>query len=326
MSTFRKRTVRLVDPGVLSTVQDLGRRGAGRLGVSPGGAADWYSGRAANRLVGNADSAALIETTLSGASFALSDDAWIAVTGASAPLAIGERVCEQWRALRGHAGERVVVGAARRGLRSYVAFDGGVIVPELLGSASTDVTSGFGGRIFVRGDEFSLGAPIDINPGARVERIAWQAETVLRTAWRAASPGVDSLFGSSFQVTDRSSRQAVSLEGDATLTGMRADQPSAGVCAGCIQVTADGTPIVLLCEHQTTGGYEIAAVVATADLPLAAQLRPGDRVRFAAIDIEEAVRALEKRRRALDAACQPVAGGDDGSALLAAGFFEGAEP
>lgn len=326
MSTFRKRTVRVVDPGVLSTVQDLGRRGAGRLGVSPGGAADWYSGRAANRLVGNPDSAALIETTLSGGSFALSGDAWIAVTGASAPLAIGERVCEQWRALRGRAGERVVVGAARRGLRSYVAFDGGVVVPELLGSASTDVTSGFGGRVFARGDEFSLGAPVDADPRARIEPIVWHAETVLRTAWRAASPVVESLFNSSFQVTDRSSRQAVSLEGGAALTGMRADQPSAGVCAGCVQVTADGMPIVLLCEHQTTGGYEIAAVVAAADLPLAAQLRPGDRVRFAAIDLEEAARELGERRRALDAVCQPVAGPHDSSAVLAAGFFEGAEP
>ncbi|HLJ83984.1 MAG TPA: biotin-dependent carboxyltransferase family protein [Candidatus Eremiobacteraceae bacterium] len=325
MSTFRKRTVRIVDPGVLSTVQDLGRRGAGRLGVSPGGSADWYSSRAANRLVGNPDSAALIETTLSGASFALSDDVWIAVTGASAPLAVGGRVCEQWRALRGRAGERVVVGAARRGLRSYVAFDGGVIAPPLLGSASTDVTSGFGGRIFGRGDEFSLGAAIDTNPGARIEPIVWQAETVLRTAWRAASSFVDPLFSSSFQVTDRSSRQAVSLEGEATLAGMRADRPSAGVCAGCVQVTADGTPIVLLCEHQTTGGYEIAAVVATADLPRAAQLRPGDRVRFEAIDIEEAGGALEERRRALDAASQSLAGPNDGSAVLAAGFFEGAE-
>jgi biotin-dependent carboxylase-like uncharacterized protein len=325
VSTVRKRTVRVVDPGVLSTVQDLGRRGAGRLGVSPSGAADWFSGRAANRLVGNPDSAALIETTLSGATFVLNDDAWIAVTGASAPLAIGERVCEQWRALRGRAGNRLVVGAARRGLRSYVAFDGGVIAPALFNSASTDVTSGFGGRIFARGDEFSLGAAVAENPDARIEPIVWNAETVLRTAWRAASPVVDELFGRSFVVSDRSSRQALALEGEAPLAGMRSDLSSAGVCAGCIQITGDGMPIVLLCEHQTTGGYEVGAVVASADLPLAAQLRPGDRVRFAAIEMEEACRALEERRRALDAASQRSDGRTAGIAVLAAGFFEGAE-
>jgi biotin-dependent carboxylase-like uncharacterized protein len=325
MSTLHKRAVRVVDPGVLSTVQDLGRHGSGRLGVSPSGVADWYSGRAANRLVGNPDSATLIETTLTGATFALGHDAWVAVTGAAAPFAVGERVCEQWRAQRGRAGDRVVVGAARRGLRSYVAFDGGVIVPALFDSASTDVTSGFGGRILARGDELSLGATIDETSDVRIDPIAWIPETVLRTVRLASSPAVETLFGSSYVVSDRSSRQALALDGEGSLVGMRADLPSAGVSAGCVQITGDGMPIVLLCEHQTTGGYEVAAVVAYADIPLAAQLRPGERVSFAAVDVDEAGRALAQRRSALDAACRSVDGRRDGSAVLAAGFFEGAE-
>ncbi len=325
MTRAFKRAVRIVEPGMLSAVQDLGRRGVGRLGVSPSGAADWYSERAANRLVGNADGAALIESTLSGATFVPLADAWVAVTGADASLAVGGRVCEMWRAQRANEGDRIVIGRARHGLRSYIAFDGGLRAPMVMGSLSTDVTSGFGGRVLARGDEIELGSATACSHNGHAVSIAWREETVLRTAWRSATLGADALFADTFTVGHRSSRQALVLEAASPIAEARADLPSAGVCAGCVQVTGDGTPIVLLCEHQTTGGYDVVAVVAFADLPLAAQLRPGERVRFAAASMDEADIALDERRRDLDDVRKNAGGRSDDSSVLAAGFFEGAE-
>jgi biotin-dependent carboxylase-like uncharacterized protein len=325
-------TLRAIEPGMLTCVQDLGRRGAGWMGVSPGGAADWYSARAANRLVGNDDNAALIETTLSGTSFKISRDAVVAVTGADAPLAIGERVCEAWMAHAAPAGSMVVVGAARRGVRSYVALDGGLVVPELFGSASTDVTSGFGGRILQRGDELLLG-PEATNAGALVgkRRPALRLPT---DASLRVLPGLDervtpALLANAYTVSARSSRQALMLDAGRTGAAAPPDIVSFGVTAGCVQIASDGSPMVLLVEHQTTGGYAVAACVIYADLPIAAQLRAGARVRFSAVSVEESEAALADRVNALSGIDGSRNGDtlrDDGFAeRLMHGFFEGVE-
>jgi len=325
------RTLRTIEPGMLTCVQDLGRRGVGWMGISPSGAADWYSARAANRLVGNDDSAPLIETTLSGTSFKLTCDAVVAVTGADAPLAIGERVCEPWSAHAALAESLIVVGAARRGVRSYIALDGGVVVPEYFGSASTDVTSGFGGRVLRRGDEVMLGRPASnaVARGTRrVSNLRLPTDAVLRVL-----PGLDdrltpTLLARTYAVSARSSRQALMLDGDRLGTAP-ADAVSFGVTAGCVQIASDGTPMVLMVEHQTTGGYAVAACVIYADLPIAAQLRAGARVRFALVTVEEAEAALAERINALSGIApvpergEPI---DDGLAdRLTRGFFEGVE-
>ena len=328
-----RRTVRVIGPGMLTCVQDLGRRGAGWMGVSPSGAADWYSARAANRLVGNDDDGALIETTLSGVTLKISSDSVVAVSGADAPLAIGERVCEPWVAHAAPAGSLIVVGAARRGVRSYVALDGGLRVPEVFGSSSTDVTSGFGGRILERGDEFELG------PGAkrtaalasrRLPSLRLPTDAVLRVL-----PGVDdrltpALLSNSYTVSARSSRQAMMLDGGRDgSAGAPADIASFGVTAGCVQIASDGAPMVLLVEHQTTGGYAVAACVIYADLPIVAQLRPGARVRFAMVSVEESEAALAERVGALSgmaAETDAHIARDNGFAeRLTRGFFEGVE-
>ena len=327
-----RRTIRVIEPGMLTCVQDLGRRGAGWMGVSPAGAADWYSARAANRLVGNDDCDPLIETTLSGTSFKLSSDALVAVTGADAPLAIGERVCEPWMAHEAPAGSLVVVGAARRGVRSYIALDGGVLVPEVLGSSSTDVTSGFGGRLLTRSDDLELGTrAASIAPVActRAQRLRLPTDAVLRVlpgTHEALTPG---LLANTYTVSSRSSRQALMLDGGRSGAAALPDVVSFGVTAGCVQITSDGTPIVLLVEHQTTGGYAVAACVIHADLPIAAQLRAGTRVRFAMVSIEESEAALAERVSALSGPVGPQrdkSSEEDGLvARLAGGFFEGVE-
>jgi biotin-dependent carboxylase-like uncharacterized protein len=328
-----RRTLRAIEPGMLTTVQDLGRRGVGWMGVSPCGAADWYSARAANLLVGNDDARPLIETTLSGTSFKISCDAIVAVTGADAPFAIGERVCEPWVAHAAPAGSMVVVGAARRGVRSYIALDGGVRVPDLFGSSSTDVTSGFGGRVLARSDELEIGAK-----AANASRLIGQHRSTLRIPTDAVLrvlPGLDdslfpALLSTSYTVSARSSRQALMLDsGRSVPAGARSDIVSFGVTAGCVQIASDGTPMALLVEHQTTGGYAVAACVIYADLPIAAQLRAGTRVRFSLVTVDESESALAERVSALSG-CDSVAvardSQDDGLAdRLMRGFFEGVD-
>src|ERR1700730_17487178 len=164
----------VIDPGLLSTVQDLGRRGVGAMGVSPAGAVDWFAARAANRLVGNPDAAALIETTLTGISFEVRRDIVVAVTGAEASVTIGLTPGSTLHALRARAGDRVAVGPASRGLRSYVAFRGGLDVPLVLGSASTDVGGGFGGRVLARGDALEVCQQLDLE----LRDLAYPADVV----------------------------------------------------------------------------------------------------------------------------------------------------
>ena len=330
------RAVVVLDGGLLTTVQDLGRRGLGAIGVSPAGAVDWFAARAANRLVGNPDDAPLLETTLTGMAFAVRCDAAVAVTGADASLEIGGRRAALWRTWRLRAGERVVVGPASRGVRSYVAFDGGVDVVRVLGSASTDVGAGFGGRTLAAGDVLALAAVEGPSAGTpRDLELAPDAVGSLEPpATLRAMPGpdavrlgaevLDALCSTEYRAGVRSNRQAIRLEGAAIALHGARDAVTAGVCAGCVQVTGDGLPVVLLAEHQTTGGYLVALCVISADLSRAAQIRPGDRVRFARTDFGGARDALAEAAQRLRA-MRPVlhSAPDLDAERLARGFFEG---
>lgn len=317
------RTLRVETPSVLTTVQDCGRRGVARLGVSPSGAADWYSARAANLLVANDPCAALIEITLTGAAFELRSEALIALTGAAAPLTIDGRAAPMWHAHDVQAGAHLAVGAAARGARSYLAIEGGLEVPLVLGSASTDLGGGFGGfngRALRAGDILPLG---DILPVGDVElerssRIVghglpayapeciphWASATTLRVVPgpyrdRLSERALDALASRTYTVSSRSTRQGLRLEGEALELDRTMDIASAGVCAGCVQITSAGLPVVLLAEHQTTGGYATVACVTTADLPRAGQLRAGDRVRFEFVTQSDAAHALASLKRLL---------------------------
>ena len=299
------------DPGLLATTQDLGRAGAGVCGVSPAGAADWLSARIANRLVGNPPDAALIETTMTGVTFVALETLRIAVTGADAPVVIAGGDKPQWQSLRVRAGNQVKVGAATRGLRSYVAFAGGIDAPLLFGSASTDTTSGFGGpgRALVRGDTLRL-HPRD---GELVEtettisgssRPFWRQPATVRVlegphAGRLSHTDLESLCAQTYRVSPRSNRQGLRLEGRPLAAGGGFDVLSCGVCAGCVQIASDGLPVLLLAEHQTTGGYAVALVAISADLPDAAQLRPGDGIRFQRVTRAQAVQALVEKTEGL---------------------------
>lgn len=307
-------SIEILDPGLFATVQDLGRRNVAVVGVAPSGVADWLSARAANRLVGNPHAAALIETAMTGISFKALDTVLIAITGADAQLQIAGGKKSLWQSHRVRAGTEVKLSAAERGLRSYVALYGGIDVPIILGSASTDVAGTFGGlgRALARGDNIKLRAvEQEIPDDGRLIRASarpfWRQPATLRVlagphAERFAPNDLDFICSQAYRVSPRSNRQGVRLEGRSLAGHDGFDVVSCGVCAGCVQVSSDGLPIILLAEHQTTGGYAVPFTVITADLPDAAQLRPGDEVRFARVTFAQASVALGEKMEALSEA------------------------
>jgi biotin-dependent carboxylase-like uncharacterized protein len=213
-----------------------------------------------------------------------------------------------WQSLRVHAGADVVLAPAERGVRSYVAFFGGIDVPKVLGSASTDVAAGFGGtgRKLASGDvlrlletDAALPEKERAIPGSA--RPFWRQPATLRVlpgpqaTTRFTADDLERLCGQPYRVSLRSNRQGVRLEGTPLRSERGFDVVSAGVCAGCVQISSDGMPIVLLAEHQTTGGYAVPLVVITADVPDAAQLRPGDEVRFSRVTRAQADQALVEK-------------------------------
>lgn len=271
--------IEVVRPGPLATVQDLGRAGYAHLGVPFSGAADQESLRLANRLVGNAEDAAGLELTFGGAALRFGSAAWVAVTGA--PLSV--RPGAMNAPFHVAAGTVVEFGPPSAGVRTYVAVRGGIDVPPVLGSRSTDVLSGLGPSPLVAGDRLPVGRPsglitVDVAPGFVPEE-----EPVLRLA---AGPRDDwfetlaPLTSVPYEVTAQSNRVGVRLDGPALVRRRQGELPSEGMVTGSVQVPPNGLPIIFLVDHPTTGGYPVAAVLAAGDIARAAQLRPGQRVRF----------------------------------------------
>lgn len=271
--------IEVVRSGPLATVQDLGRAGYAHLGVPFSGAADRVSLCLANRLVGNAEDVAGLELTFGGAALRFSSGAWIAVTGA--PLSVRPGAMNS--PCHVAAGTVVEFGAPSAGVRTYVAVRGGIDVPAVLGSRSTDVLSGLGPAPLSAGDRLAVGRgagliTVDVAPGLVPEK-----EPVLRLA---AGPRDDwfetlaPLASVAYEVTPQSNRVGVRLDGPALVRRRQEELPSEGMVTGSVQVPPNGLPIVFLVDHPTTGGYPVAAVLVAEDIPRAAQLRPGQRVRF----------------------------------------------
>lgn len=274
--------------GVFATVQDAGRPGYAGIGVPRSGAADAAAAGLANRLVGNVAAAAVLEVTAGGLRVRAERTVLVAVTGAPAPVTVDGRPAPFGSPVTLRPGAELALGRPPVGLRSYLAVRGGVDVPPVLGSRSTDTLSGLGpprleagGRLAVgslRGDEpFVDVAPVrapssapvlHVLPGPRRDWLEPAAWTALTTA--------------DWTVTADSNRVGLRLAGP-TLARARDDElPSEGLVPGAVQVPPDGAPVLFLADHPVTGGYPVLAVVMTADLPAAAQLRPGDTLTFRA--------------------------------------------
>ncbi|MFC6015946.1 biotin-dependent carboxyltransferase family protein [Plantactinospora solaniradicis] len=284
------RFVEVVRSGALSTVQDLGRPGHAHLGVPRSGALDLPAHLLANRLVGNPADAATIETTITGVSLRVGQAATVAVTGAWAPVSVNGRPVGWSAPVSVPAGARVDVATAKRGLRSYLAFSGGIAVAPVLGSRSTDLLSGLGPSPLAVGDRLPLGeaagppAPVDVAPtGTLTEEMTLRVVLGPRADWFTDdAPGI--LTGAGYRVSMLSNRVGMRLEGPALPRRIGGELRSEGVVLGAVQVPAAGTPVIFLADHPTMGGYPVIGVVHPDDLPLAAQAAPGTPIRFRIVE------------------------------------------
>jgi KipI family sensor histidine kinase inhibitor len=317
------RCVRVEDAGLFSLVQDQGRRGAARLGVPRAGAADPDSFRIANRLVGNADSAAAIEVTGRGPTLRFSAAAHVAVVG-PVEVTVDGRSVPSATVVPVDAGHTVSVGVVRQGLRAYIAVAGGIAIPAVLGSRSSDVLSRLGFGPLVPGDTLPIGPPS--RPRGRAELSERSDGPAVLRVTLGPDPfpdaTVERLLSTTWVVDTASDRIGVRLQADAALTGAALSGAalsgaalsgaaltgaaltgaaltvdSRGMVTGAIQLPPDGQPIALLCDHPTVGGYPVIATVVSADLGLLGQLAPGHEVRLEAIDLDEARRARTERER-----------------------------
>lgn len=308
--------IQVVKPGWFSTVQDPGRYGYQQYGVPVAGAMDLFSTTAANRLVGNADDAAVLELTLKGPELEFDGDTHIAITGADLSPTIGGTSIPLWECIKVYRGSRVCFGTARTGTRSYLAIAGGIDVPLVLGSRSTHCSSetgGFKGRPLRRGDVLHTGRLPQSAEGLMGKRLPDRLVPHYgKTARLRIIPGPQhnlfsatafaTLTGSSYTVTPESNRMGYRLAGPRIVRKAPGHFISDCTAMGALQIPADGQPILLMADRQTTGGYPKIGAVITADLPLAAQLAPGDTVTFALTTVAKATAALRKQRASLDAA------------------------
>lgn len=276
-------TVRATGPR--SLVQDLGRPGLAHLGVGRSGAADRRAHRLGQRLLRNPEDSASIEVTFGGLDVEIGADGLVAITGALAPATLDGSDVGHACPVRVRAGTRLRLGVPESGLRTYVSVRGGFDVEPVLGSRSTDLLSGVGPEPLAEGDVLPVGpAPTEF-PDTDVAPMAGPAaELVLRVApgprldWFAP----DVLLGT-WTVSGRSDRIGVRLEGEPprrTPERDGAELKSEGVVRGSIQIPPGGEPVVFLADHPVTGGYPVAGVVLDADTDLAAQARPGQRIRL----------------------------------------------
>jgi biotin-dependent carboxylase-like uncharacterized protein len=272
--------------GPLTTVQDRGRPGWASIGVTRSGAADRAAADLANRLVGNDVSAAVLEVTAGGLRVRAERTLLVAVTGAPAPVTVDGRPAPFDAPLTLATGQVLAMALPPVGLRSYLAVRGGIDVPPVLGSRSTDTLSGLGPGRLAPGDRLPVGTLAADEPIVDVAAVgAPSSRPVLgvlpgpRRDW--LTPGAwTALTREAWTVTADSNRVGLRLSGPALERSRTGELPSEGLVPGAVQVPPDGAPVLFLADHPVTGGYPVLAVVETSDLPAAAQLRPGDVVRF----------------------------------------------
>ena len=338
------RTIEILDGGLFTTVQDLGRVGYQRYGVAVSGAMDAFALRAANRLTGNADSEAGLEITLVGPEVRFRQQVLIAVTGADIGACMDGRPFQMWRTTAVRAGSVLSFSGLRDGMRSYVAVDGGIDVPVVLGSRSTSTRSRLGGvegRRLQTGDVLALGDPAAGRAAIRramapseipTYRHEHRVRVVLGPQDDAFTDGGRSTFVTAvYTMTSQSDRIGCRFDGPRIAHRTSADIVSDGTSLGIVQVSGDGMPIVLMADRGTTGGYTKIATVISADVSRLAQAAPGDRVRFEAVDLDEACVRRRAQQAMLDALVTPEAAGrpvsaddvydeDAGGGLAADGF------
>jgi len=320
------RVIEVLEPGLFTTVQDLGREGYGPLGVSPSGAADAVSLRIGNRLLGNAEREAGLEMTLLGGTFAFPDGAVLTLAGSDFGATLEGKPVEMWTPFEAKPKQVLRVGPTRSGARCYLCVRGGIEVQLFLDSASTHILSGLGGH---KGRALKKGDVLTIGPGNRTgqkrtgrnayssgggtvgkRRLSARAlkELQPRKALRVTlgpqsdwfSEAAKKIFyESTYRVAEESNRMGIRLQGGAIPAPAGGEMISEGVALGAVQVPEGGQPIILSVEQQTTGGYPKIANVISADFHSLGQLRPRDEIRFEQVDWDTARTVLREQERLL---------------------------
>lgn len=331
--------LRVLDPGLLTTVQDLGRWGYQAFGVSPGGVMDEYAAQLTNLLVGNPEGAALLEITLKGPTLRFEQGGWVAIGGAECGATLDGRPIPHWSAFYGEAGSTLTLGFVREGCRTYLACRGGFNVPPLMGSRSTYLRAKIGGlegRPLQEGDLLeedsqqgplvggnnreilqvdqpgvepagnSRIGPLKPDPGTFLTLPPsliphYGSPIVLRVLLGPQEDlfepeGIETFFNSTYSISHEADRMGYRLEGPRIKHKGKADIVSDALARGAIQVPGHGMPIVMMADHQTTGGYPKLGTVILADQYLLAQGKPGDEVLFFPCTEEEALTAWRERR------------------------------
>jgi len=302
--------LRVHEPGLFTTIQDTGRLHAIASGVPPGGAMDRFAHSAANLIVGNDRSAATLECTLTGPGLLVEAPCLVAVTGADFDLRVNGAPAPAWIAISLRAGDELAFAGRRSGARAYLAVAGGILGDRWLGSMSTNVMAargGMHGRPLATGDVIAAGqsamAAVTGRGLARQLRPRYDEHTLHLVAGphisRLGADARAALFSSAFVVSPDSNRMGYRLEGPGLETSGE-ELLSFGLVAGALQLPSSGQPILLMADHQTAGGYPVVATVVSASMAVAAQLAPGDEVRFAETSIETALQMRAVQREALE--------------------------
>lgn len=299
-------TIKILDAGLLTTVQDLGRYGFQRYGVSASGVMDEYSAKIANKLVENKEGEAVLETTLKGIQIEFLQNTAFAVTGGNCDITLNGTKIELWQSYLVNKGDILKMGICRSGLRNYLAFAGGIDVPIIMNSKSTNLKAkvgGFNGRKLMTGDILSVGtgsliSPLSLNKyyiptyskDIKVGVILGQQDD------HFTENGIKTFFNETYTVTQESDRMGIRLSSvsGATIEHKNgADIISDGITFGAIQVPGSGQPIVMMADRQTTGGYTKIGNVISSDLSKLAQATPGTKVKFVEYTLEQSIQAIK---------------------------------
>ena len=306
--------VEVLNPGFLTTVQDRGRFHYQWRGINRTGALDSFSYRIGNLLVGNSENAASLEMTILGPSLRILQDILIAVTGADMSPAKNGNILPMWTSVKVRQGDVLSFSPLKEGCRGYLSVRNGISVPLLLGSCSTDLASKQGGKEgrplqtgdILESDPFKKGINFEANvfPPELIPR--YNKNRTLRvilgpqTRYFEKELGIKTFLQSEYVITPQASRQGYRLDGPSILQrqGIETSIPSEATCPGGIQVPEEGKPIILLVER-LVGGYPKIATVISSDLPLLAQLKPGDKIRFERVSLAKAHCILRKKEDTL---------------------------
>ena len=311
MENSGKKGFTVLNPGVLTTVQDFGRIGYQQFGVSVSGAMDPRAMRFANLLVGNPENEAVLECTMLGPQLQFDETTIIAVTGGNLGPTLDGQPLKTYCAYKVNAGQTLRFAGLRSGCRAYIAFAGGLDIPEVMGSRSTYMKAkigGFKGRKLEKGDAIGFRDPK--SELFNLDKRNLTPECVPRDVYTLhvimgpqddmfTEEGIKTFLSETYTVTPEFDRMGCRFDGPEIAHKNGGDIISDGIAFGAVQVPSAGKPIVMLADRQTTGGYTKIANVMTADFRILAQLKAGDKVRFEKISVAAAQEALLAERGAL---------------------------